>query len=1310
MLRYIYIISIKLLLSFWFFLQVADTAGQSPPSSIFEQNKEQFSFLKNQGQILDSEGNERPDIYFKGSGKFMDVYLTNKGISYVFLLSNSYTSPTAGTNDDETKPIDILVQRTDMHLLGINKAHEILAEQPKSGYHNFYNGKIQSSINNVQSYQKITYKNVYDNIDWLVTTTNTGKVKHEFIVYPGGDPSDIQITYQGFENISKEEGKLHVNCVGGTIEEDRPLTYQQQAGGMQKVIPSSYTINENVVSYRLGKYDQSKTLVIDPALTWSTYYGGSSVDVAGDIKADQNGDIYVTGNTISMAFPTLDAAGPAYYQNVLAGVWDAYILKFSPTGILIWATYYGGSSNEFEPRIDFDSNNDAFVTGRTYSNDFPVFNPGNGAWFQGNLGGDADAFILQFDSNGSRKWATYYGGSLYDHGTSVVLNSQNEVIITGYTGSSNFPVFDAPGNADYFDNSFNGGSYDLFFAKFNNTGIRQWSTYYGGSSRDECYRIAVDASDNLYACGNTGSADFPTNAFGTSFFDDTFGSLGDGFILRFDASCALQWSTYFGGSNIIDYITGISIDNSDNIVIAGITGGGNNFPLLDPGTGNYHQGVVGGGFDIFVSQFNDLGVQQWCTFYGGSGDDLLPSVDHDDCGNSFILGYSNSTNLYTNSGVGSFFQPANNGANDFFLLCLDELGNDQWATYMGGNGDDSFGYISCDQNSDLLVVGGSASVANFPLQNAGTYFNGANQGIVDLVIQKYTHSAAQANASFNYPLNTYCSSDPNPLPNISGDPGGIFSINNGGTINAGTGSIDLSVTGPGNYIITYQVGGGCPDIQTFNITVALQADASFNFASVDYCENDPNPVPIVTGDQGGSFTINNTGAINPVTGEIDLNNTVPGNYIITYMVGGQCSDLQTFNVTINQQADASFNFASATFCENDPNPLPVVTGDQGGTFTINNGGVINAGTGQPDLTLTSSGNYVITYSIGGPCPDTQSFNITILPQADASFVFSDSTFCINNSDPTPIIIGDSGGIFSISNGGIIDPLTGSVDLSGSLLGNFTVTYSVAGGCPDQQSFNLTIENIANAAIQYSNSVYCTSDANPIAQIIGTGGGTFSNSSGLVFIDNSSGEIDLSGSLPGNHLITYIIDGACGDTTTYSLEIVPEADATIVPATPTCISDNPTQLNALFPGGIWSGSGITDSLNGAFDPAVAGAGFHTITYSMGGLCPANETMVIEVIDFCEEVVLIIPNVFTPNGDGSNDNFFITTTHITSLEGSIYNRWGEILFYLDGVNSQWNGRTSAGTLVPDGTYFCMIKALGRDGNVYEKQSPFLLVRNQ
>ena len=303
-----------------------------------------------------------------------------------------------------------------------------------------------------------------------------------------------------------------------------------------------------------------------------------------------------------------------------------------------------------------------------------------------------------------------------------------------------------------------------------------------------------------------------------------------------------------------------------------------------------------------------------------------------------------------------------------------------------------------------------------------------------------------ADAGFAYPP-TACLNGASPLPTLTGDPGGSYSVNNGASIDSLTGALDLTtVTAGTTYLITYQVGAPCPAFASQLVQILPPDDASFSLVDTT-CASGSAPAVTVTGLPGGSFAVDNGALIDPQTGLLDLSSTLPGQtYTLTYTTSGACPNTATQVLYLRPDDDAGFAFPD-TVCIGGADPVALVTGLPGGTFTVDQGATINPVTGLFDLSTATAGTtYQISYQTAGPCPSQQSQSLFVQPPADASFTLAD-TVCPGGPNPLPLITGATGGTFSVDNGAVIDALTGELDLASTTNGQtYTITYSLTGGC------------------------------------------------------------------------------------------------------------------------------------------------------------------------------------------------------------------------------------------------------------------------
>jgi hypothetical protein len=649
----------------------------------------------------------------------------------------------------DNKPIkeNIKVWRIDYDLIGgnIKKENITFEDEIPNYYENFYTQYAPDGILFVRLYRKVIIKEVYPGIDWILRYDENGNFHHEFEANPNSNIAQIKIKVKNAEIELMDEGKsVLLKTPIGIIKDGNLIAYEGK-----KEITAKYTIKDNLLSFEIKNYEGKEKLLIDPhALVWATYYGGNDWDYANSISTDANGNVFVVGTTQSTNFPTYDPGGGAYYQPDNAGGRDAFILKFNNSGALLWATYYGGSSYDEATSISTDANGNVFVVGGTSSTDFPTYDPGGGAYYQPNNAGYSDAFILKFTNNGIRLWATYYGGSYRDWATSISTDANGNVFVVGYTISTNFPTYN-PGGGAYYDGTCGTDGncnyygtyyyYDAFILKFNNSGVRLWATYYGGSHYDYAYSISTDANGNVFVVGYTQSTDFPTYDPGGGAYHQLYAG-GDAFILKFNNSGVRLWATYYGG-DYSDYASSISTDANGNVFVVGYTFS-TDFPTYDPGGGAYYQSNSAGNFDAFILKFTNNGNRLWATYYGGNDEDEAYSISTDANGNVFVVGRTYSTNFPTyNPGGGAYYQPNNAGRSNAFILKFTNNGIRLWATYYGGSNYDFAYSISTDANGDVFVVGWTNST-NFPTYNpgGGAYYQPNKAGYFDAFISKFSGS------------------------------------------------------------------------------------------------------------------------------------------------------------------------------------------------------------------------------------------------------------------------------------------------------------------------------------------------------------------------------------------------------------------------------------------------------------------------------------------------------------------------------------------------------------------------------------------
>jgi hypothetical protein len=380
-------------------------------------------------------------------------------------------------------------------------------------------------------------------------------------------------------------------------------------------------------------------------LVYSTYLGGAGDDIAYAIALDSSDNVYLTGSTTSLNFPTRNPFQAKYG----GGPSDAFVTKLNPQGTaLVYSTYLGGRGLDTASGIAVDPSGSAYVTGQTNSNAFPIKNA-----FQAGCAGGDDAFVTKFSPTGSALvYSTYLGGIGSEAAYTITIDSSRNAYVAGGTTSTNFPTKNA------FQPIY-GGNGDGFVTKFDPTGkALVYSTYLGGNGFDSIGGIAVDSSGDTYVSGGTNSPNFPLKH---AFQPHNHGQY-DAFVTKFNPTGkALVFSTYLGGSKS-EFADTMALDSVGNIYLAGYTES-SNFPTKDP----IQPQLNSGSWDAFVAEFNPTAnALIFSSYLGGSRLDWADSIVVDPSHNIYLTGGTASSDFPTMNP----FQPHEAGAGTFDAIVV----------------------------------------------------------------------------------------------------------------------------------------------------------------------------------------------------------------------------------------------------------------------------------------------------------------------------------------------------------------------------------------------------------------------------------------------------------------------------------------------------------------------------------------------------------------------------------------------------------------------------------------------------------------
>lgn len=744
-------------------------------------------FMPNKGQVLYGNQDSRKVVKYYAELGGVRVFFRDAGYSYVVF---KYPDIDRHSRDyiEQLEKNPIQQFRVDVDFVGANQIATIEEQEQNTGFKNYYHTSIGEPVLGVSSYKQITYKNIYNGIDLKFTISETG-LKYDFVVGVGADPSKIKmkysepITLSTFEDTRTNDLFLHTPV--GDIVDQSPISIQEG-----KSISTSFKHNtDNTISFTfpLG-YNTKKELVIDPAIVWSTYLGGTKDEQVIGTTLDNNDNFIVSGYTISMDFPML-----GHSRDGVASTIDFLLVKFDKNGIYKWSVVEGGNNSDLFTSVTNDKVNDIYVTGFSKSTDlaFPgAPNP--------NLRGQNDVVIIKYNGNdGNKISGTFYGDAEEDNAYAIKLDSDGKVLVAGKTDSKDFPST----NGKY---TVKMANTDGFLMKCEPTTFKIiWSTFYGGRDGDRLFSLSVDSKDNIYVVGDTRSPDLPgmnSNSMQATF--STLSNASDFAIVSFTKNGQQRWSTYFGAEG---EEVAYSVDcRFDRVAVAGFVSS----PFLKL-YGKYHSEWTAFS-DGFVLVLDTLGVPQWSTYIGGTMGDALNfiKIDKDTSvvagGSTFSRDYPLLRPFIVNTKNSS---PTNF---DIVLTKFESTGKMLWSTFLGGNGDDQCenGFGDIDESGNVYVAFHTQSNNNIIKNQTYSYKGGLDAYITKLCMQ-YAEAKIILGDSVICEGNSSILSASAGLSNIKWSPGG-------------ENTPAITVTKAGKYFYTADAGTECTGLVSDTITITTR--------------------------------------------------------------------------------------------------------------------------------------------------------------------------------------------------------------------------------------------------------------------------------------------------------------------------------------------------------------------------------------------------------------------------------------------------------------------------------------------------------
>ncbi|MFH1296065.1 MAG: FISUMP domain-containing protein [Bacteroidota bacterium] len=1237
-------------------------------------------FIENKGQIIDQVNNLNQTVLYLLNTPGFTVQLRKGGFSYdVYSIrqegeaqgselrakdsASQIPYPISSIQDPATPRLDLRgvypessgastssmhFHRIDFDLIGYNPNCEILTSEPSSDYLNYYTtGTPVEGVTFVRSYQSVTYKDIYPDVDLEFLGDEEHGFKYNFVIYPGGRVEDIRIHITGSEIELTPNGSLLLKTTIGTIEENIPNSYLLCNDKIDVKIKFQ-KLSEDIYGFSsVSNSGYDSTLIIDPVPTrlWGTYFGGDDFfnyqEEIFSICLDNNGKIIIAGETSSAN----NIATSGAHQATISFPPDAFLSKFTSDGVQIWGTYYGGGGGESGHACITDKDGNIYLYGITFSTNY-ISTPG--AWQTNFAGGNFDMFIAKFNPNGIRQWGTYFGGSgdeVMELNYNIVsMDTNDNLYVTGKTNSVNMA---SPGALQ----DTLGGLTDAFLAKFNSNGKRLWCTYYGGEGDDGGFCTSIDNNGLLYFSGYSNS----TIGIATpGAHQITFGGgpFGDAFLASFDTVGQLQWCTYYGGSNDDEGCACVAT-NSHMVYLVGATWSQDN--ISSPGS--YQTNLANNTADAFIAKFNDNGTRQWGTYYGGESNDWAYTGSYDPRGSIFFGGITFS---YQDIATPNSWQPVKQiGGSDAFLIKFDTLGQRIWGTYYGGPGTDYGRAITTDTNDRQYLAGMTSSLTGIATPNSHQP-NHSPGGPWDGFFVKLTDCENPIPGQISGPIDV-CINSTNinysipPIPKVISYvwsvPSGVTLVNgqntNSITVNIG------SVTGTGDISVYATNHCGTGDtvyktiiINSLPIPTIIGDDTACSGQMLTYYSQPGNSLYQWSISSGGTIYSGGTtsDSLISVVWNSSGNQWISVNYTDTN--GCSAATPVQFDVWIivGPTVNVTISTSDTSVCAGNPVTY-TATPINGGTTPVYQWQVneINTGTDDPLFVYIPVNGDIVT------CILTSSITSCISNNPDTSNTI---TMMVNPYLPVSVSISASANPFCIgntvtftatpANAGTTPSYQWKVNGANAGTNSPTYTYSPASGdlvlCILTSSDQCVSGNPAT-----SNTITMAGNTGlPAGVTIVANPNPFCPGSPVTFTAtpmnggfNPAYQWKVNGSNAGTNSTTFTYNPSNNDSVccvmTSTLNCVSGNPAisnkiilngTLAPIvtftacfdTITTLNAKPFKLKGGIPlGGIYSGPGV-DQITGYFNPAMAGLGIKTITYSYTNWynCSDNEVRSITVV--------------------------------------------------------------------------------------------------
>lgn len=1218
-----------------------------------------------------------------------------------------------------------------MHFAGASPDVKVDAIRPYPDFNNYFLGNDESRwASNVKKYQEVYYTGIYEGINLKIYEQDY-LLKYDFIVSPGADPDQIQLEYEGVNDISLIEGNLVIKTSVNRVIEVKPFAYQE-IDGVKKKIECVFKLRGNIVTFILKeKYNTDYELIIDPVLIFSSYSGSTADNWGYTATYDSKGFLYAGGSAFNIGYPVT----PGAYQTSYGGnSCDIAISKYDTSGtFMIYSTLLGGNGTDVANSLIVDSYDQLFVLGTTSSTNYPVsafafdqtFNGGSNytLTYVLNYSG-SDIVVTKFNNNGTALLAsTYLGGSAndglnmqtplkYNYADDVrgeiIIDDNNNIYIASTTASSNFPV-----TSGCFQPSHAGGIQDGVVVKMDNSLTTViWASYLGGSGNDAVYSILVDPNEDIYVAGGTTSFDFPlTSGVLNASYQ---GGSADGYITHIGQNGDIILHSTYWGSSAYDQTYFVENDIHNNIFVLGQTGASgmtfiNNAAWYTSGGGQ------------FISKMNfSLDTLIWSTAFGtgNGGPDISPTAFLVDlCDKIYLSGWggNNINGWGGTSGMpitGGAFQSTTDNNDYYFMVMEDDASAIYYGTFFGGSSAEHVdgGTSRFDRKGKIYqsVCAGCGGYDDFPttpgaVSNTNNSWN-CNNGVI-----KFDFLLPLIVADFTLPP-IVCAPSPYTFDNTS------YTGGTGLTCWWDFGDGDTSVlfepshvyAQSGTYMVTLAVSdtGTCNIADTITKPITIISNTSDTIQTESICVGDNIQIGLPpNGDPGISYqwtpagTLSDPNISNPIA-------TPSQTTIYTLLVSnGTCTDTlsQVVNV-LNLNASAGPDVTTCT------GTIQLTTVSSGGAtqfiWSSNPQFTDTLNTNLQDSTYIANISALTTFYIqvsNALCTAVDSITVdfallanTPLAQAVSCNDYCDGVAIVSISDGAPPFI------FSWDNGMTNDTITSLCP------GDYTVTITDSNSCINIQTVHIA-EPTAISAYITAEDMPCEDVCQGTAMIIASG----STPPYSYLWSNGETTNSITDLCEGQYIVTITDSKNC--TTSDTANIIVDNifnNMTIWAERDTIFKDEDVGLHATnLPNCTYNWIPATTITNNGYANVIASPDETTtyyVTTNHSSGCIYYDTITIYVIDIkCEEPYIYIPNAFTPNGDNNNDVLYLRTYQDEKIYLAVFDRWGEKVFETFDKNSGWDG-TFRGKECDPGVFVYYLEVICQNDQMFIKKGNVTIIR--